>query len=281
MKLTHSHLCFLLIFCSSVPSFVESFNEELLGEDIQRSKFPDNFFFGTATSSYQIEGAYLKDGKSISNWDVFTHTQAIKTNGANGDVANNYYNYYLDDIETMNSLGVNAYRFSISWARVLPKGRFGEVNPRGVIFYNKILDNLLLKGIEPFVTINHFEFPQELEERYGSWLSPLMQEDFIHFAETCFENFGDRVKYWITINEPNLYIAGAYKEGTFPPSRCSEPYGNCSTGDSNKEPLVSMHNMLLAHAKAAKLYREHFQVWLNTRNKYSQQKRSIVLSLMF
>lgn len=98
------------------------------------------------------------------------------------------------------------------------------------------------------------------------------REDFIHFAETCFEKFGDRVKYWITINEPNLYIANAYKEGTFPPSRCSEPYGNCSTGDSNKEPLVSMHNMLLAHAKAAKLYREHFQVWLNTRTNIPNRK---------
>ncbi|XP_058218324.1 beta-glucosidase 18-like [Rhododendron vialii] len=255
----HSHLCFLLIVFSSVPLLVESFNEEAVVEDVKRSNFPDGFFFGTSTSSYQIEGAYLQDGKSLSNWDVFTHTPGAEIDGANGDVANNHYNYYLEDIETMNSLGVNAYRFSISWARVLPRGRFGEVNPRGVLFYNDIMDNLLLRGIEPFVTINHSDFPQELEERYGSWLSPLMQEDFLHFAETCFESFGDRVKYWITINEPNLFLASAYKEGTFPPCHCSEPYGNCSVGNSIKEPLISMHNMLLAHAKAAKLYREHFQ----------------------
>ncbi|KAG5546299.1 hypothetical protein RHGRI_018464 [Rhododendron griersonianum] len=216
MKLNsiHSHLCFLLILFSSVPSFVVSFNEELEGEDIERSEFPDDFFFGTSTSSYQIEGAYHQDGKSLSNWDVFTHTQG---------------------------------------------GRFGAVNPRGVTFYNDIIDNLLLQGIEPFVTIHHNDFPQELEERYGSWLSPLMQEDFVHFAKTCFESFGDRVKYWITINEPNLFAALAYKEGMFPPSHCSEPYGNCSVGNSIKEPLISMHNMLLAHARAVKLYREHFQ----------------------
>ncbi|CAL5442441.1 unnamed protein product [Camellia sinensis] len=100
------------------------------------------------------------------------------------------------DIELVQSLGVNAYRFSITWARVLPRGRFGEVNPTGIMLYNKINDNLLLKGIEPFVTINHNDFPQELKDRYGSWLSPLMQEDFVHFAETSFKNFGDRVKYW-------------------------------------------------------------------------------------
>ncbi|KAE9458131.1 hypothetical protein C3L33_09958, partial [Rhododendron williamsianum] len=174
----HSHLCFLLIVFSSVPSLVvESFNEEAAGEDVKRSNFPNGFFFGTSTSSYQIEGAYLQDGKSLSNWDVFTHTPGAEIDGANGDVANNHYNYYLEDIETMNSLGVNAYRFSISWARVLPRGRFGEVNPRGVLFYNDIIDNLLLRGIEPFVTINHSDFPQELEERYGSWLSPLMHQN--------------------------------------------------------------------------------------------------------
>ncbi|KAI8552641.1 hypothetical protein RHMOL_Rhmol06G0282200 [Rhododendron molle] len=235
------------------------FNEELEGEDIERSEFPDDFFFGTSTSSYQIEGAYHQDGKRLSNWDVFTHTQGGQRNGANGDVANDHYHRYLEDIAMTNSLGVNAYRFSISWTRVLPRGRFGAVNPRGVTFYNDIIDNLLLQGIEPFVTINHNDFPQELEERYGSWLSPLMQEDFVHFAKTCFESFGDRVKYWITINEPNLFAALAYKEGMFPPSHCSEPYGNCSIGNSTKEPLISMHNMLLAHARAVKLYREHFQ----------------------
>ncbi|XP_047338512.1 beta-glucosidase 18-like [Impatiens glandulifera] len=159
----------------------------------------------------------------------------------------------------MHSLGINAYRFSISWSRILPRGRLGEVNPKGVEFYNKIIDALLLKGIEPFVTINHSDFPQELEDKYGSWLSPLMQDDFVYFAETCFKTFGDRVKYWITLNEPNLVAQVGYMKGKWPPSRCSYPFGNCSFGNSQIEPLLVMHNMLLAHAKAAYLYRDTFQ----------------------
>ncbi|CAH2040951.1 unnamed protein product [Thlaspi arvense] len=147
------------------------FSEE---EEIRRSQFPDGFFFGTATSAYQIEGAYVEDGKSLNNWDVFNHRQGF-IYGDNGDTADDHYHLYLEDIEIMRSMGVNAYRFSISWARVLPRGRFGEVNPAGISFYNKILDNLLLKGIEPFVTIWHNDYPQELQDRYGAWLSPLMQ----------------------------------------------------------------------------------------------------------
>ncbi|KAG5546297.1 hypothetical protein RHGRI_018462 [Rhododendron griersonianum] len=197
MKLNrmHSHLCFLLIVFSSVPSLVvESFNEEAAGEDVKRSNFPNGFFFGTSTSSYQIEGAYLQDGKSLSNWDVFTHTPGAEIDGANGDVANNHYNYYLEDIETMNSLGVNAYRFSISWARVLPRGRFGGVNPRGVLFYNDIIDNLLLRGT---LFANFFIYSEPKNSH---------QEDFVHFAETCFESFGDRVR----IFDPLLF-------GVYPP----------------------------------------------------------------
>ncbi|KAG5546300.1 hypothetical protein RHGRI_018465 [Rhododendron griersonianum] len=229
------------------------------GEDINRSQFPDGFFFGTATSSYQIEGAYLEDGKRLNNWDVFNHRKG-NINGENGDVADDHYHRYLEDIEILQSLGVNSYRFSISWARILPRGKFGRVNPAGVSFYNKILDSLLLKGIEPFVTIHHHDFPQELEQRYGSWLSPLMQEDFVYFAETCFKSFGDRVKHWITINEPNLFADMAYIRGRYPPAHCSEPFGSCPVGNSDVEPLLAMHNMLLAHGKAAKLYRDHFQV---------------------
>ncbi|XP_076944370.1 beta-glucosidase 18-like isoform X2 [Bidens hawaiensis] len=159
----------------------------------------------------------------------------------------------------MHSLGIQAYRFSISWARILPRGRFGEVNPLGIIFYNKIIDNLVLKGIEPFVTIHHEDFPQEFEDRYESWLDPQMQDEFVHFAETCFKSFGDRVKYWITINEPNLVSEFAYEKGEYPPNRCSQPFGNCSAGNSDIEPLFAMHNMLLAHGKAAKLYHEQYQ----------------------
>ncbi|ESR65177.1 hypothetical protein CICLE_v10007996mg [Citrus x clementina] len=227
--------------------------------DVKRSDFPDGFLFGTATSSFQVEGAYLEDGKSLSNWDVFSHIPGNIENNDNGDVADDHYHRFLEDIEIMHSLGVNSYRFSISWPRILPKGRFGEVNPAGINFYNYLIDNLLLRGIEPFVTIYHHDFPQQIEDKYGSWLSPQMQKEFVHLAKTCFENFGDRVKYWATLNEPNLLTDMAYIRGTYPPTHCSAPFGNCSAGNSDTEPLIVLHNMLLSHAKAVKLYRKHFQ----------------------
>ncbi|PWA31575.1 glycoside hydrolase family 1 [Artemisia annua] len=226
------------------------------GEFINRLDFPDGFMFGVSTSSYQIEGAYLDDSKSINNWDVFSLSPGKIDNGDNGFIANDHYHQYLKDIEIIQSLGVDAYRFSISWARILPRGRFGEVNPMGIMFYNKILDELTLRGIKPFVTIHHHDFPQELQDRYGSWLSPLMQEDYVHYAKICFKNFGDRVKHWITINEPVYFTIMAYQNGGYPPARCSPPFGNCSAGNSDIEPIIVMHNMLLAHGKAVKLYRK-------------------------
>ncbi|KAI9093187.1 hypothetical protein K1719_027201 [Acacia pycnantha] len=127
------------------------------------------------------------------------------------------------------------------------------------IFTAISLDNLLLRGIEPFVTIHHHDLPRELEERYGGWLSPLIKRDFVHLAKICFESFGDRVKYWTTINEPNLFIEMAYVRGVYPPGHCSAPFGNCSVGNSDAEPLIAMHNALLSHAIAVHLYRNHFQ----------------------
>ncbi|XP_022877569.1 beta-glucosidase 18-like isoform X1 [Olea europaea var. sylvestris] len=307
-----------LILCAAANSIVKaSFEDEV---DIKRSDFPDGFLFGAATSSYQIEGANLEDGRSLCNWDVFCHIKGSIANGDSADIAEDHYNRYMEDIEILHSLGVDAYRFSISWSRVLPSmhflspferfhcscfflswvvvfdkhicdyggGKFGGVNQAGILFYNKIIDNLLSRGampndylikcfllfkqicfiadnskfsagIEPFVTIHHFDYPQELENRYGGWLSHLMQEDFVHFAEICFQSFGDRVKYWCTINEPNLFSEFAYERGTYPPAHCSPPFGNCSTGNSDVEPLIAVHNMLLGHAKTVKIYRERFK----------------------
>ncbi|KAH0654697.1 hypothetical protein KY289_032375 [Solanum tuberosum] len=195
----------------------------------------------------------------IKNYLSLKNSSSIK-NGGNGDIADDHYHRYLEDIDIMESLGVNAYRFSISWSRVLPNGSSGPMNPAGIKFYNNIIDNLLLKGITPFVTIHHNDYPQELEERYGAWLSPFMQEEFVHFASTCFKNFGNRVKYWATINEPNLFSELAYMKGIFPPVHCSPPFGKCSCGNSDIEPLLVVHNSILAHAKAVKIYRDQFQV---------------------
>ncbi|PON45672.1 Glycoside hydrolase [Trema orientale] len=256
-----------LLFMSSAvllllvsPNLVQCSSKDGEEEQVQRSQFPDGFFFGTSTSAYQVEGAYLDDGKSLSNWDVFSHIPGNIINNDNGDIADDHYHRYLEDIELLHSLGVTAYRFSISWTRILPRGKFGDVNPRGIMFYNNIIDNLLLRGIEPFVTICHLELPQILEDTYGGWLHPLIRDDFVHFAAICFKEFGDRVKYWATLNEPNHWADFAYLRGVYPPGHCSPPFGNCSAGNSDTEPLIALHNMLISHAIAADLYRKHFQV---------------------
>ncbi|KAK4258969.1 hypothetical protein QN277_005356 [Acacia crassicarpa] len=224
-----------------------------------QSTFPSVFLFGTASSSYQYEGGYLDDGKGPSNWDVFTHLPGRIDDGSNADVTVDQYHCYLEDVDLMEDVKINSYRFSISWARILPKGRFGEVNWAGINFYNNLINALLLKGIQPFVTVSHFDYPQELEDRYGGWLSPQVQEDFQYFAEVCFRSFGDRVKYWVTFNEPNLWVPLSYRIGKYPPSRCSVPFGNCSEGDSEKEPFVAAHNIILSHAAAVHVYKTKYQ----------------------
>ncbi|KAK7244329.1 hypothetical protein RIF29_39149 [Crotalaria pallida] len=257
MKMPETQLMsFVLIMlcCTHVQS---SHDVGIIG--ISRSQFPDGFLFGASTSSYQIEGAPFEDGKGLSNWDAFSHSPGKIKNSENGDIADDHYHRYSEDIKLMSSLGIDVYRFSISWARILPRGIYGDINQPGIMFYNKIIDNLLLRGIEPFVTIHHNDMPQVLEEKYGGWLSPLIQRDFVHFAEICFKNFGDRVKYWATINEPALVSDLAFIRGTYPPGHCSPPFGNCSAGNSDVEPLIAMHNMLLSHAKAVELYRKYFQ----------------------
>ncbi|CAN6268518.1 unnamed protein product [Urochloa humidicola] len=226
---------------------------------VDRGHFPDKFLFGTSTSAYQIEGAYLEGNRGISNWDVFVHKRGAIVDGSNGDTADDHYHRYMVDIELMHSLGVNSYRFSIAWTRILPRGRFGHVNPDGVSFYNSLIDTLLEKGIQPFVTISHFDIPHELEKTYGGWLSPEIQEDFGYFAEVCFKLFGNRVKFWTTLNEPNLITKFSYMDGWYPPSRCSQPFGNCAFGNSSVEPYIAGHNMILSHANAVSIYREKFQ----------------------
>ncbi|XP_031407327.1 beta-glucosidase 18-like isoform X2 [Punica granatum] len=210
-------------------------------ETVHRSQFPSSFLFGTATSYYQVEGAYLAGHKSLSNWDIFTHIPGKIEDGTNADVTDDQYHLFMEDVALMSDLGVNAYRFSISWARVLP-------------------------SIKPFVTLNHYDIPQELEDRYGSWLSSEIQQDFGYFADVCFEAFGDRVQYWTTFNEPNVFVYDGYLSGTYPPARCSQPFGNCSAGDSALEPYIATHNVVLSHATAAEIYR----------NKYQEKQRGMI-----
>ncbi|CDO99725.1 unnamed protein product [Coffea canephora] len=230
-----------------------------LKSSLQLADFPSNFLYGTASSSYQFEGAFLSDGKGLSNWDIFSHEAGNILDGSNGDIAVDHYHRYLEDLDLMEDLGVNSYRFSISWARVLPKGRFGNVNMAGIKHYNKLIDALLDKGISPFASLTHYDIPQELEERYGAWLSPKVQDDFRYYADICFKYFGDRVKYWVTFNEPNVVAIRGYRSGIYPPSRCSASFGNCSTGNSEEEPFIAAHNMILSHAAAVRTYRTKYK----------------------
>ncbi|KAK1556993.1 hypothetical protein Q3G72_015792 [Acer saccharum] len=223
------------------------------------SPFPRNFLFGTASSSYQFEGAFLADGKGLNNWDNFTHMPGNIFDGSTGDVAVDHYHRYPEDLELMEDIGVNSYRFSMSWARILPKGRFGAVNRAGVDHYNKFIDALLHRGIIPFVTLTHYDIPQELEDRYGGWLSPQVQKDFAYYADICFKYFGDRVKFWVTFNEPNVVVIRGYRSGAYPPARCSGLFGNCKEGDSEREPFIAAHNIILSHSAAVGIYRTKYQ----------------------
>eukprot|EP01018_Ginkgo_biloba_P023323 Gb_30540 [translate_table: standard] len=176
-------------------------------------------------------------------------TVAHTVDGSNGSVTVDQYDIYPEDIKMMSNVGMDAYRFSISWSRLIPGGR-GPVNDIAVKHYNNLINELLEQGIEPYVTLSHFDIPQALEDEYGGWISPRIVDDFANYAEVCFKLFADRVKYWITINEPNLEASMGYDLGLFPPARCSHPFGNCSVGDSTTEPYTAVHYQLLSHAAA-------------------------------
>ncbi|XP_027908292.1 beta-glucosidase 24-like [Vigna unguiculata] len=229
---------------------------------LNRSSFPTGFVFGTASSAYQYEGAANEGGRGPSIWDAYTHKYPDKIRGvSNGDVAVDQYHRYKEDIQIMKNMNLDAYRFSISWSRILPNGKLsGGVNPEGIRYYNNLIDNLLANGIKPYVTLFHWDLPQALEEEYGGFLSRRVVDDFRDYAEICFRYFGNRVKYWITLNEPWSYSNSGYAVGSFPPGRCSKWLDStCFGGDSGTEPYIAAHNQLLAHAAAVHVYKKKFQ----------------------
>ncbi|MFB3786718.1 MAG: GH1 family beta-glucosidase [bacterium] len=210
-------------------------------------QFPEHFVWGAATSSYQIEGAWLEDGKGLSLWDAFTHTPGRIHNGETGDNAADHYHRFREDVALMAEMGLKAYRFSISWPRILPTGR-GEINPRGIRFYSQLIDALLENGIEPWAALHHWDFPLALYLEEDGWLNPRTAERFRDYAAVCFEHFGDRVKHWITLNEPWVTAVLGYGQGYFAPGRIS-----------TTEPYLAAHQLLRAHALAVDAYRRRFQ----------------------
>ncbi|CAN1263535.1 Beta-glucosidase 24 [Linum perenne] len=218
-----------------------------------RSIFPSGFLFGTASSAYQYEGAAAEGGRGPSIWDTFVKIP--------GDVAVDEYHRYKEDVKLMKDMGVDAFRFSISWSRILPNGKVsGGVNKVGVTYYNNLINELLANGIKPFVTLFHWDLPQALEDEYEGFLSSKIVNDFSAYADVCFKLFGDRVKNWITLNEPLTFTQSGYVSGEMAPGHCSKSVNsNCTKGDSSTEPYLASHNQLLAHAAAVKVYRERYQ----------------------
>ncbi|CAN1328536.1 Beta-glucosidase 14 [Linum perenne] len=227
-----------------------------------RFSFPPGFVFGTATSSYQIEGASNVHGKGPSVWDRFTHEFPDRIEGGgNGDVAIDHYNRFLEDIQRMKYMNVDAYRLSISWPRVIPSGRRSDgINKEGIQFYHTLLDALIENEIDPYVTIWHWDTPQTIEAEYGGFLSREIVKDYVDYCDLLFEEYGSKVKKWITLNEPMGNTGKAYDEGVFAPGRCSSWVNRaCRAGDSGTEPYIVAHNLLLAHSGAYHLFKSKYK----------------------
>ncbi|EPS62836.1 hypothetical protein M569_11950, partial [Genlisea aurea] len=223
---------------------------------IGRGNFPRGFVFGASSSSYQYEGAVNEDGRGQSIWDTFARETGKIKDGSNAAMANDHYHRYPEDIQLLKDMGMDAFRLSIAWSRIYPDGT-GKVNQAGVDHYNNVINALLAHGIQPYVTLYHWELPQTLQDRYGGWLSSQIIGDFENFAETCFREFGDRVKQWITLNEPYIFAIYGYDTGILAPGRCS--FSDCEAGNSSTEPYTVAHNMLLSHAAVVHLYNTKYK----------------------
>jgi len=215
------------------------------------SPFPADFLWGAATSAYQIEGSPLADGAGPSIWHEFAHTPGRTRDGDTGDIACDHYHRYREDVALMGALNLNAYRFSISWSRVLPEG-CGRVNTLGLDFYQRLVDMLLEQGIQPMVTLYHWDLPALLDHR-GGWLNPDSAGWFADYARILFRALDDRVKLWVTLNEPWVVVDGGYLQGVLAPGQrnvFAAPYAS--------------HHLLRAHAAAVQAYRAegHHQIGL-------------------
>ncbi len=178
--------------------------------------FPADFLWGAASAAYQVEGAWDVDGKGMTNWDQFVRIPGKTFKGTTGDVAVDHYHRYKEDVRLMAEMGLKAYRFSVSWARIFPNGR-GEINEKGIAFYDELINELLNHQIEPILTLYHWDLPQALQDEYGGWESRRIIEDFTAYSIECFKRFGDRVKYWVSLNEQNIFTSHGYDEGSHPP----------------------------------------------------------------
>ena len=208
-------------------------------------KFPEGFLWGSASAAYQVEGAWQEDGKGITNWDEFVRIPGKTFKATTGDIAIDHYHRYEEDIALMAEMGLKAYRFSVSWARIYPNGK-GEINKKGIDFYNNLINELIKHNIEPILTIYHWDLPIALQNEYGGWESRNIIEDFNNYCITLYKNFGDRVKYWVSLNEQNVFIKLGYLIALHPP------------GVKDMKRMINANHIAnLANAKAIQSFREH------------------------
>ncbi|SHE35649.1 broad-specificity cellobiase [Thermoanaerobacter uzonensis DSM 18761] len=206
-------------------------------------KFLKDFLWGTATSSYQIEGAVNEDGRTPSIWDTFSKTEGKTYNGHTGDVACDHYHRYKEDVEIMKEIGVKAYRFSIAWPRIFPEE--GKYNPKGMDFYKRLIDELLKRDIMPAATIYHWDLPMWAYDKGGGWLNRDSVKWYVEYATKLFEELGDVIPLWITHNEPWCSSILSYGIGEHAPGH-----------KDWREALIAAHHILLSHGEAVKAFRE-------------------------
>lgn len=207
--------------------------------------FPSEFMWGSASAAYQVEGAWDEDGKGPSNWDQFVRIPGKTFKGTTGDTAVDHYHRYREDVKLMAEMGLKAYRFSVAWTRIFPKGK-GEVNEKGIQFYSDLIDELIKYNIEPILTIYHWDLPQALQDEYGGWESREIIQDFTNYAVTLFKHFGDRVRYWVTLNEQNIFAGLGYRTALHPP------------GVKDEKLFYQVnHHANLANASAIKAFRTY------------------------
>ena len=209
--------------------------------------FPKNFIWGAATSAFQIEGASQEDGRGLSIWDVFCRTPGAVWQEASGERACDHYHRFQEDIALMRELSLQAYRFSISWPRVLPQGT-GQVNTAGLDFYDRLVDELLHAGITPHVTLFHWDYPQHLHEQ-GGWLHRDSSDWFAEYTSVIVSRLSDRAQNWFTINEPQIFVPSGYQHGSHAPGDRLE----------FSSVLLIAHNLLLAHGKSVQAIRSRAQ----------------------
>ncbi|MFV0362858.1 MAG: GH1 family beta-glucosidase [Suipraeoptans sp.] len=206
--------------------------------------FDNNFLWGAASAAHQIEGAFEEDGKGLSVWDYFAHQQNRIKHSENADIACDHYHRMREDVALMKEIGLKSYRFSISWPRIIPNG-IGEVNQKGVQFYSELLDELIQAGIEPLVTIYHWDMPYELY-KLGGWKNDNISDYFAEYTRVLVDAFSDRVRYWITLNEPQMFMGLGHKIGVHAPFEFND-----------EQELIHMSkNVLLSHGKAVKVIRQ-------------------------